>query len=65
MVITLSFEKGNNVDIAAASAVDELFKELFVIADREPLEIENYHQIFYFLDLVDSDDLESFADSLK
>ena len=65
MVISLTFEKDNKTDIAVASAIDELFTELFAIADREPREIKDYYQINYFFELVDSKDLESFVDSLK
>ena len=65
MVISLTFEKDNKTDIAVASAIDELFTELFAIAEREPREIKDYYQINYFFELVDSKDLESFVDSLK
>ena len=65
MVVSITFEKENKVDVAAASAVDALFTELFDFAEREPREIKDYQQINFFMEFASAHDLEAFADSLK
>ena len=65
MVVSITFERENKVDVAAASAVDALFTELFDFAEREPRKLKNFEQINYFIEFAGAHDLEAFADSLR
>lgn len=64
-VVSITFEKENKVDVAAASAVDALFTELFDFAEREPRKLKDYEQINFFMEFEGAHDLEALADSLK